>query len=70
MSHLCLYADRLKNSRHTAILFCNQQLALFFFPLIPLRKGQGKAPLQNKLVSQKGGSSADGFVVLSTLVQL
>lgn len=41
-----------------------------FFPLIPLRKGRGKAPLQNKLVSQKRGSSADGSVVLPTLVQL
>lgn len=41
-----------------------------FSPLIPLRKGRGKAPLQNKLVSQKRGSSADGSLVLHTLVQL
>lgn len=41
-----------------------------FFPLVPLRKGQGKASLQNKLVSQKRGSSADGSVVLHTLGQL
>lgn len=41
-----------------------------FCPLIPLRKGRGKAPLQNKLVSQKRGSSADGSLVLHTLVQL
>lgn len=67
LCHCLTEAGAQQTHRHIVL---ESAISFPFFPLIPLRKGQGKAPLENKLVSQRRGSSADGSVVLHTLVQL
>lgn len=67
LCHRLTEAGARQTHRHIVL---ESAISFPFFPLIPLRKGQGKAPLENKLVSQKRGSSADGSVVLHSCAAL